>query len=38
MRDLDELVKMQLLRKENGRYSSNVELLKVYKVPVRDLS
>ncbi len=38
IRDLYELVKLNLLKKEKGKYSSNLEILKVYKVPVRDLS
>jgi Fic family protein len=36
-RDIDDLVKMKLLTKKNGKYSCNLELLTVYRVPVRDI-
>ncbi len=37
IRDIDELVKMELLVKKENKYSCNYKLLRVYMVPARDL-
>ena len=35
--DIDDLVQMKLLNKKEGKYSCNLELLTVYRVPVRNI-
>jgi Fic family protein len=35
-RDIDDLVRMDLLKEEKDRYSLNLQLLKIYMVPVRN--